>query len=185
MTEDLHLHRRRRSRRQASPFVRFLQTYWVEFVIGIGLILAIFLFFEQMNIRASLFAWLNRLDDTAMAFIGRGIDALRRFRARLGLSEMIALPLFLIVLAAMLWRVRWRLQRTPALVSLTCPKCGGRIHRTHRHGWDRVIGLVAPVRRYRCAAKECRWHGLRVEGVGRQPQPAPATEEQLNQHVAP
>ncbi len=185
MTEDLHLHRRRHSRRQVSPFVRFLQTYWVEFVIGAGLLLTIFLFFEQMNIRATLFAWLSRLDDAAMIFIDRSIEAFRKFRAGFGLSETIAVPLFLIVLVALVWRVRWRLQHTPSLVSLTCPKCGGRIHRTHRHGWDRLISLAVPVRRYRCAAKECRWHGLRVEGVGRLPQPAPATEEQLNQHVAP
>jgi hypothetical protein len=184
MTEDQHL-RRRRSRRHVSPFVRLLQTYWVELAIVLGLLLTVFLFFEQMNIRATVFAWLSRIDDAAMALINRGIDASIWFRAGFGLSETIAIPLLLVVLIATAWRVRWRLQRTPSLVTLTCPRCGGRIHRTHRHASDRLISLVVPVRRYRCMSKDCRWHGLRVEGISRQPQPAPVTEEQPTQHVAP
>lgn len=176
MSEELQPHRHRRSRRQDSPFVRLLKTYWVELAIVAGLLLTIFLFFEQMNIRGTLLAWLQGVDDTVMGIVGRVIDALIRFRSGLGLSELIAIPLFLIVLAALLWRVRWRLRRTPALVILTCPRCGGRIHRAHRHGVDRLVNLVVPVRRYRCGGKECRWHGLRVEGVGQQTRHAPAAE---------
>jgi hypothetical protein len=184
MTEDLHLHRRR-TKRRPSPFVQLLRTYWVEVAIGVGLLLTVFLFFERLNIRASIFAWLNRLDDALMSFVGRAIETLMRFRASLGLSETIAIPLFLVLLVAIVWRVRWRLQRTPSLVSLTCPRCGGRIHRSHRHATDRLISLFVPVRRYRCATKECRWHGLRIEGVGRQPHPLAAPEEQPPQHAAP
>jgi len=184
MTQEQRF-RRRRSRRHVSPFVRLLQTYWVEILIGLGLMLAIFLFFERLNIRASIFAWLARLDDALMSFVDRAIATLGYLRATLGLSELLALPLFLIVLVAVVWRVRWRLQRIPSLVSLTCPRCGGRIHRSHRHASDRLISLFVPVRRYRCTAKECRWHGRRVEAVGRQPHPVPAVEEQPPQHVAP
>jgi hypothetical protein len=138
MSEETHLHRRR-SRRQGSPFPRLLKTYWIELVIIAGFLLAIFLFFERLNIRLTLLAWLSRVDDAVMAFINWVIDALIRSRAGLGLSELIAIPLFLIVLAATIWRVRWRLRRLPALVSLSCPVCGGRIHRVHRHGVDHLI----------------------------------------------
>ena len=54
MPEELHRHR---SERRRSPFLLFLKTYWVEILIVVGLILAVFLLFEQMNIRGTLLGW--------------------------------------------------------------------------------------------------------------------------------
>lgn len=39
-----------------------------------------------------------------------------------------------------------------------CPRCGGVVHRAHRRGHDRLVGLFRDVRRYRCT--KCPWEGL-------------------------
>ena len=51
---------RHRSERRRSPFLLFLKKYWVEILIVVGLILAVFLLFEQMNIRGTLLGWVGR-----------------------------------------------------------------------------------------------------------------------------
>ncbi|HIC88411.1 MAG TPA: hypothetical protein EYP04_03285 [Anaerolineae bacterium] len=51
---------------------------------------------------------------------------------------------------------------SPRWTGETCPRCGGRISRVHRHFTDRLLDLVIPVRRYRCRSSACRWEGLRV-----------------------
>lgn len=41
---------------------------------------------------------------------------------------------------------------------LTCPKCGGAVHRAHRRPWERIVSLVIPLRRYSC--HHCGWSGV-------------------------
>ncbi|MCL4747398.1 MAG: PEP-CTERM sorting domain-containing protein [Burkholderiaceae bacterium] len=43
-----------------------------------------------------------------------------------------------------------------------CPQCGGALARIRRLVEDRDASLAAPVRRYRCAGKDCGWEGLLV-----------------------
>lgn len=42
-----------------------------------------------------------------------------------------------------------------------CPHCQGPIDRVRRHLIDRLVSLIAPIRRYRCRAKgrDCDWEG--------------------------
>ncbi|HZY43194.1 MAG TPA: hypothetical protein VFF70_00460 [Anaerolineae bacterium] len=40
-----------------------------------------------------------------------------------------------------------------------CPRCGSRVHRVHRQPLDRLISIVLPRQRYRCA--QCGWTGVR------------------------
>ncbi len=84
------------------------------------------------------------------------------FAARLSLSDLVGGLLIAGALLAIVLRVRWRLLNNPQLASITCPRCGGQIHRIHRKTLDRLICLYVPVRRYRCHDSACRWHGLRV-----------------------
>jgi hypothetical protein len=117
-----------------------------------------------LNIRSSLFAWLRRAATSVLGGVGRLDDLIGAFLARTTFSDTVGFLLVLGALAAIALRVRWRMLRNPALTLLRCPRCDGQIHRVHRHAVDRLICLFVPVRRYRCANDECRWHGLRVGG---------------------
>jgi len=159
MPEELHRHRRERRRFTLPPFV---QSYWVEMLIVLGLALGIFLIFERMQIRASLLRFLRTVVGAGTSTLNRLADSLIYFFTHIGLSELIAIPLLIVVFWALIWRVRWRAQNNPALTDLHCPRCGGNIHRVHRHTADRLISIIVPVRRYHCTNRECGWSGLRV-----------------------
>ncbi len=40
-----------------------------------------------------------------------------------------------------------------------CPRCKGPLIRIQRLPLDRLVSLIAPRRRYRCAAIGCGWEG--------------------------
>jgi len=172
MPEESHRHR---SERQRSPFLLFLKTYWVEILIVVGLVLAIFLLFEQVNIRGTLLGWAVAAGDFGLNLVARFINSLQSLRSRLSLSELIAIPMLIGVVLLLIWRIRWRLRNTPALVDAHCPRCGGGLQRVHRHSIDRVISIFVSVRRYRCTNRDCGWSGMQVSthsGRGRA-KPAP------------
>jgi hypothetical protein len=51
----------------------------------------------------------------------------------------------------------------PPDAALRCPRCGAALLRVRRKPLDRLVSLVAPLRRYRCRAMGCGWEGtLRV-----------------------
>lgn len=155
--------RRRRGRRQPSRLRQFLARYRFEVVWAIVVLVGIFLIFERMDIRHGIFRWLNA---TARLFehsvIGFG-DKTVRWLANLTLSDAIGLILVSGALVAIVLRIRWRLLRNPALSTPVCPRCQGPIQRIHRTRLDRIISLYVPVRRYRCADRECRWQGRRIQ----------------------
>jgi len=41
----------------------------------------------------------------------------------------------------------------------TCPVCNGPVYRVRRRFIDRLIGLLIPLRRYRCSEPHCRREG--------------------------
>jgi len=159
MPEDHHHHR---SERQRSPFLLFLKTYWAEILIVVGLVLALFLLFEQMNIRGTLLGWAVAAGNFGLNLVARFINSLQSLRSRLGLSELIAIPMLIGLVILLIWRIRWRLRNTPALVDTHCPRCGGGLQRVHRHSLDRAISVFVPVQRYRCTNRDCGWSGVRV-----------------------
>ena len=57
-------------------------------------------------------------------------------------------------------RVRSSLASTFASQVLigACPDCGGDLVRVHRCAIDRLLSVLVPVRRFRCA--DCVWEGL-------------------------
>jgi len=159
MPEELQ---RQRSERRRSPFLLFLKKYWAETLIVVGLVLAIFLLFEQMNIRGTLLGWAVAAGNLGLNLVTRVINSLQSLRSRLGLSELIAIPMLISVVILLIWRIRWRLRNTPALVGTHCPRCGGELQRVHRNSIDRAISILVSVRRYRCTNRDCGWSGRRV-----------------------
>ncbi len=154
--------RRHRHHRQPGPVRLFWRKYRFEILWVAAVALGIFLLFERLNIRASLMRWLR----AAARFLLQGADRLSEgvveFLSRTTLSDAVAYALILGAIAALALRVRWRLQHTPRYTDLKCPQCGGDIHRIHRTTVDHLISAFVPVRRYRCANRECGWKGRRV-----------------------
>ncbi len=56
---------------EEARFVLFLKKYWVEILIVVGLILAVFLLFEQMNIRGTLLGWAVAAGNLGLNLIAR------------------------------------------------------------------------------------------------------------------
>jgi hypothetical protein len=159
-------HHRHRSQRRSSPFLLFLKKYWVEILIVVSLILAVFLLFERMNIRTTLAGWFSAAIGAGLIVATRLFDDLIGLRTRLGLSELIAIPMLIGLVILLIWRIRWRLCNTPALADAHCPRCGDGLQRVHRHSLDRAISVFVPVRRYRCTNRDCGWSGVRVSTYG-------------------
>lgn len=159
MTEDLQ---RRRSHRPPNRLQQFLRRYWFEITWLAVVALGIFLIFERMNIRRSVLGWLSRFAQGVLQGVGQFDDRIAYWLARTTVSDTIGFVLILGALVAIVLRFRWRLLHNPALSSLTCPECSGALHRVHRTRLDHLINMFVPVRRFRCANRECKWQGLRV-----------------------
>lgn len=155
--------RRHRQPREEGRLHRFLRTYRFEIIWAAVVALGIFLIFEQMHIRATAIRWLRATAATLFRGAGRLEQFTASLLARTTFSDLVGFALILAALAALLWRIRWRMLRSPALTTLRCPKCGGAIHRVHRRWHDRLISFYVPVRRYRCADGQCHWQGRRVD----------------------
>jgi hypothetical protein len=158
--------RKRRNRRTRFSFLvtfqRGLREWWVEIVIALLVILAVFLLVERMNIRQTLYALLVGLVAGLEDTIGSLIQNARDFIRDTTLSDLTAYVLLLVVFGLIAWRVRQRLMTQPRFAGAKCPRCGSDLRRIRRRWRDRVVNLYVPVRRYQCRAAECTWHGLRV-----------------------
>ena len=58
-------------------------------------------------------------------------------------------------------------RKPPKSYVAVCPKCGGPVFREHRRFIDRLLSLLRPMRRYRCDAHVCQWHGILPVGKTR------------------
>jgi hypothetical protein len=154
--------KRRKSKTLRSRIAQVWRNWWVEIVIVILLLLAVFLLVERMNIRQTLFAALLSLVEGLSSGISRFFQNLVGFVQRTTVSDLTAYGLLAVVVGLLAWRTRQRVLNNPALGGTTCPNCGSELHRSHRHGLDRAVNIFVPVRRYRCRNRECGWYGLRV-----------------------
>lgn len=161
MREPSEVHRRLRSLGPSLRRYRF-ELIWLA-VVALG----VFLVLERMNIRATIIRLIRDGVAGLMRIFGRVDDATLRLLSRVTLSDAIGFILIVSALIAIVLRMRWRLMHSSSLTAMQCPRCGGTIHRVHRRARDRVLSLVLPVRRYRCANTECRWQGIRVAAGGR------------------
>lgn len=157
MPEVRHHHHPKSSRARD-----FLRQYRFELIGLVVVLLGVFLVFERMNIRTSLLSWLRNTAASLLRGAGRVDNLVNDFLARTSLSDAIGYALILAALIILVLRFRWRLRHSARLTLLTCPKCGGNLHRVHRTRLDHMINTFVPVRRYRCAQRSCNWKGLRV-----------------------
>jgi len=149
---------RRKHRRRPHPVLAFGREYLLELVAALLAVLGVFLLFEQMDIRATLFRWLVSAADAIGIAVQVGVGRIRA----MALSDIAGVILIIAALVFAVWRVRWRLMHSSSLLGRDCPVCGGYLRRTHRQFLDRVISVFVPMARYRCSNQDCRWSGLRI-----------------------
>lgn len=159
--------RSRRKGRRENPTLaqarRIWQDWWVEIVVVLLIMLAIFLLVEQMNIRETLFAWLLAAVNGLESLIAAFARSLVRFVQGTTLSDTVAYALILVVVVLIAWRTRYRVLTNPRLAQIQCPRCGSDLHRIHRRWYHRLLNLVIPSRRYGCKNPACGWRGLRIK----------------------
>lgn len=166
-SEERNAHPSSRERKaRKSPVVQLLARVWskwrVEVFIVAVVALAVFLLIERMEIRQTLLASARQGYRTARYVLEDMLRGLEAAVQRTTISDLTGLVLLAIALAVVIWRIRWRLMRTPRYTARTCPLCGEDLRRTHRRQRDRIASIYVPVRRYRCRSRACRWSGLRV-----------------------
>jgi predicted RNA-binding Zn-ribbon protein involved in translation (DUF1610 family) len=163
-SEPTRSRRSERRKRPALPRARRLwQDWWVEIVVGVLILLAIFLLVEQMNIRETLYAWLLAAIDGLESLIATLARGVVHFVQGTTLSDLVAYLLILVVVVLIAWRTRYRILTNPRLAQIQCPRCGGDLHRIHRRWYHRLLNVVIPSRRYGCKDPACGWRGLRVK----------------------
>lgn len=143
---------------------RLYSTWRTELFLALLLVAGVFLILERVHIRQLLSGWLRQGLERLRWIGGSSFQALARLVQNTTLSDLVGYTLVALAAIVIALRVRWRLLNTPGLTVLSCPRCNGAIKRVHRHALDRLLNLYLPVRRYRCAGRECGWHGLRVGG---------------------
>lgn len=101
-----------------------------------------------------------------IGFTSQGINtffkAILYYFTHLEFSDILGLFMLGFGLYLIAHRIIYRLRLSPEYVKLSCPVCGGKLRRSHRHIIDRVINYFIPVYRYRCRNRKCRWTGLRI-----------------------
>ena len=153
------------SRRPRKVLGRLWSGWRVEILIVALVAVAIFLLVERMQIRETLFGWLQRAVAALESLGGGLVRGLVNLVRNTTLSDLTGYVLLLLAAAFLLWRLRWRLMTMPRFTARRCPRCGGDVHRIHRRPIDRLLNLFVPVARYRCKDRECRWAGLRVRSA--------------------
>jgi hypothetical protein len=158
-----HSHRKQGDSSEREGRVRsFLGANLVEILGVIAIALGAFLVLERMSIRATLLRWGMLSGASVLHALGHVNESVGNLVARLQFSDVVGLAFIAVALIVIALRARWRLERSPSLTTLQCPRCGGGIYRIHRRFLDRLVSNMVPVRRYRCFDAECRWSGLRV-----------------------
>lgn len=160
--------RRHKGSRRNSTLARarrLWQDWWVELLVALLILLAIFLLVEQMDIRATLYAWLAAAVDGLGNLIDAAGRGLARFVRNTTLSDLLAYVLIVMVITLAAWRTRYRILTNPRLAEIRCPRCGGEVHRIHRRWYHRALSLIFPLRRYGCKDRACGWQGLCIKKV--------------------
>lgn len=158
--EDGRLVRRRETRRTRRP--AWWRRYRFELIGLAALVAGVVLILGRGTIRLRLAGFLTATLQTLSGRLARLDSALGIFLSKITVSDVIGVALIFAALALILWRLRERILHDPAFTTIACPRCGGVLHRVHRHRLDHMVDKVVPVRRYRCGDDACKWQGLRV-----------------------
>jgi hypothetical protein len=156
------MHADRTHRHQEDRVSKLLREYRFEVVWLAIVLLGLFLVLEQIEISPALLQWLTSTDQAVQEDMSLLDGAMQQAVAPTAEADAIGYALILGAAVAILLRIRWRLMRAPSLTSIRCPRCRADLHRVHRRTLDHAIDWYVPVRRYRCANRQCNWDGLRI-----------------------
>ena len=145
----------------------FWREYLFEIVLFGVILLGVFLLVERMDIRVTLRRWLTNAATAVSQGLGQAVQGLFVRIAGLTLSDLVGVLLIAAAVAAVLWRIRWRLTHDERFSADVCPVCGGPLHRIHRTRGDRIVGVFVPVRRHQCKDRACGWSGRRYGRSGK------------------
>jgi hypothetical protein len=142
---------------------KFLREYRVELLAIAAALLGIFLLTEQLEIRATLRAWMAVLGGGLWLALDGLIDRLLVYFKAFSLSDLVGWLLVAGALVFTFWRARLRFISSTYWQSKVCPRCGSGVMRVHRRSLDRLLSatFLPDARRYRCTNVTCGWSGLR------------------------
>ena len=142
---------------------KFLREYRLEITASVIAVLGIFLVSQRGRIETFLkvtysrsVQYLGGLNQTLQTDVQRSLQSL-------SLSELIGWLLVLLAVPFVIYRIRHRFTESEHWRASECPKCGGELHRIHRHFFDRLLSrtLMPHAHRYKCTNQDCGWSGLR------------------------
>jgi hypothetical protein len=161
MTQSQPATKRRRRQPKQNRFVRVVREMPELIWMGIAL-LGLALFTVYPRAREAVFEAADRAAATVAPAARSLGERIAGAADRLTPPEVLGIALFVLAMAVLVYRLRWRVIHSPAYSAVSCPRCSGEIHRVHRHAFDRAVNWLVPVRRYRCWNQACGWEGLRV-----------------------
>lgn len=141
---------------------RIWREFRVELFLSLLILLGLFLLFERLNIRQTLWLWLSGAGRALVGGVTAAVAATLNFLTNRTASDLTGLALILGAVGLLGWRTRRRIIQSPSLSDKACPRCGKELHRVHRAPGDRLIGFFLPMRRYLCTSADCGWTGLRI-----------------------
>lgn len=140
---------------------QFIRKYRFEVTLVILTVIAVLLLVgNDSNNRIK--GLVDQISNAVGNFLMRMLDGILENYAKLTPSDLFAFGLLLLIAFLVFFRIRWRVLTAPQFNVRVCPKCGHKIHRSHRKNTDRFLGtiLFIALKRYKCVDRKCGWNGL-------------------------
>jgi hypothetical protein len=140
---------------------KFLKANWVELLAGVAILFGGFLLVDP-GLRQPIVKVFSQLANSLFKTVKATVANLSHFLINITPATFLGVILVGGALVLILWRIRYRLERSPRFTSENCPRCNGKLVRLHRRWIDRIFTkLFLPhTHRYRCVNRECGWSGL-------------------------
>ena len=143
---------------------KFLKEYRVELLALLIIVLGIFLLVERLEIRQTIWGWLQAAGPGGRQFLVNIKDWVANYINTFTLSDLTGWILIILTTIFIAWRIRYRFLQSRYWRATSCPKCGSQnLQRVHRTWFDRILSyiLMPHAHRYKCPTRECGWSGLR------------------------
>ncbi|MEA3288472.1 MAG: hypothetical protein U9Q77_14020 [Candidatus Marinimicrobia bacterium] len=150
--------RKRKSKRHQNTLI---QDFGVEIIIGIFFLFGVFLLYEDMEIKSSVFQGILALREGFGNLISGMSNSIIGIINAIEGSDIVGG--FFILFAFILLSIRARQKAIIRYSDLSeCPDCGGDLLHVHRSLLQRITSKVffLKIRRYTC--KSCDFEGLRI-----------------------
>ena len=144
---------------------KFLKNYWVEIIILLAVLFALFMMVGNFDLVKSASRGLSlavkQVNRSLVTAINQLIDKILSF----SLIELMGVAIIIGAGFLLYNRARYRYRTNPDNSATACPRCGSQIKRIHRSSFDRLLSktLKPSARRYSCVNPACGWNCLRVQ----------------------